>query len=398
MEDRVFTPQVLVLVMLSFIMGTSEFIVMGILPDMADDLGLPYTTIGNLVSIFAIGYAILTPVITAAVSRYSRYRMLVLFSILFLAANLWTMVFSEYISIALSRIVTAAVSGSLLGVGLTFVMDLVTPRFRPKAVAWVYAGFSISSVFGIPLGTAMSHAFGWRSVFMLILVMGVVGTVLAAKLLPRLPAPEVRGSGRGGVMPLIRDSRILLGAMVTVFGAMGYYTVYTYITPILQTEIGLAGAAVSIGLMVMGITMLVSNIISGKVAEKGGLKIVRFSYILEAAVLFILPTAVAGPVTGMAVLICFGLLVYIMNAPVQVHLLELSSRDYPESMTFASALNPSMFNIGIAIGSFIGGIVFDTFGLSSLGYFGGVALLIGSLMAFATCLVCRGEGRGTSVS
>lgn len=398
MEDRVFTPQVLVLVMLSFIMGTSEFIVMGILPDMADDLGLPYTTIGNLVSIFAIGYAILTPVITAAVSRYSRYRMLVLFSILFLAANLWTMVSSEYISIALSRIVTAAVSGSLLGVGLTFVMDLVTPRFRPKAVAWVYAGFSISSVFGIPLGTAMSHAFGWRSVFVLILAMGVVGTVLAAKLLPRLPAPEVRGSGRGGVMPLLRDSRILLGAMVTVFGAMGYYTVYTYITPILQTEIGLEGAAVSIGLMVMGITMLVSNIISGKVAEKGGLKIVRFSYILEAAVLFILPAAVAGPVTGMAVLICFGLLVYIMNAPVQVHLLELSSRDYPESMTFASALNPSMFNIGIAIGSFIGGIVFDTFGLSSLGYFGGVALLIGSLMAFATCLVCRGEGRGTSVS
>lgn len=398
MEDRVFTPQVMVLVFLSFMMGTSEFIVMGILPDMADDLGLPYTTIGNLVSIFAIGYALLTPVITAAVSRYSRYRMLVLFSVLFLVANLWTMVSSDYASIALSRILTAAVSGSLLGVGLTFVMDLVTPRFRPKAVAWVYAGFSISSVFGIPLGTVVSHTMGWRSVFVLILVMGVIGTAAAARLLPRLPAPETRGSGRGGVANLLKDSRILFGVLVTVFGAMGYYTVYTYITPILQTEIGLEGAAVSIGLMVMGVTMLISNIASGKVAERRGMRILAFSYILEAAVLFVLPTAVADPVAGMAALICFGLLVYIMNAPVQVHLLEVSSRDYPESMTFASALNPSVFNIGIAIGSFVGGLAFDAFGLNSIGYFGGVALLAGSAMAFATCFVCRGEGRGTSVT
>lgn len=398
MEDRLFTPQILTLVLLSFVMGTSEFIVMGILPDMAEGLELPYTMIGNLVSVFAIGYAVLTPVITAMVGRYSRYKVLISFSVLFLAANLWTMISSDYVSIAVSRIVTAAVSGSLLGVGLTFVMDLVTPRFRPKAVAWVYAGFSISSVIGIPLGTALSHSFGWRSVFILILILGVIGTVIAARLLPRLPAAESGGSGKGGVLDLLKDPRILLGTLVTVFGAMGYYTVYTYITPILETEIGLSGIMVSIGLMVMGITMLASNILSGKVAEKGGLRIVRITYLVEAAVLFILPTAVGYPVAGMAVLVCFGLLVYIMNSPTQVHLLELASRDYPQSLMFASALNPSVFNIGIAIGAYVGGLAFDAFGLSSIGYFGGVALVIGSIVAFATCFVCRGEGRGTSVT
>ena len=398
MEDRLLTPQIAILVILSFIMGTSEFIIMGILPDMADDLGYSYTSVGNLVSIFAIGYAILTPIITAGVSKYSRYKILMAMCVLFLAANLWTLVATDYIQLAASRLVTAAVSGSLLGVGLTFVMDLVTTRFRPGAVALIYAGFSISSVIGVPLGTTMCHSMGWRSVFILILVMGIAGTLAAAILLPKLPAAERHGPKKGGVFSLLKDKRILLGVLVTVFGAMGYYSVYTYITPILETEIGFTESNVSIGLMAMGIAMLISNIVSGKVAGKGGMKTLRWTYLVEAAFLFALPTAVCSPVLGMIVLVCFGLLVYIMNSPVQIHLMELSARDYPESLTFASSLNPSSFNIGIAAGSFIGGIFYESFGLNTLGYLGGVVLIIASLATFATCIACRGEGNGTSVT
>ena len=398
MEDRLLTPQIAILVILSFIMGTSEFIIMGILPDMADDLGYSYTSVGNLVSIFAIGYAILTPIITAGVSKYSRYRILMAMCVLFLAANLWTLVATDYIQLAASRLVTAAVSGSLLGVGLTFVMDLVTTRFRPGAVALIYAGFSISSVIGVPLGTTMCHSMGWRSVFILILVMGIAGTLAAAILLPKLPAAERHGPKKGGVFSLLKDKRILLGVLVTVFGAMGYYSVYTYITPILETEIGFTESNVSIGLMAMGIAMLISNIVSGKVAGKGGMKTLRWTYLVEAAFLFALPTAVCSPVLGMIVLICFGLLVYIMNSPVQIHLMELSARDYPESLTFASSLNPSSFNIGIAAGSFIGGIFYESFGLNTLGYLGGAVLIIASLVTFATCIACKGEGNGTSVT
>ncbi len=398
MEDRLVTPQIVILVMLSFIMGTSEFIIIGILPDMSVDMGYPYTAVGNLISIFAIGYAVLTPILTACLSRYSRYRVLVSMCVLFLLTNLWTLFAGDYIQLAVSRLLTAAFSGALLGVGLTFVMDLVTPRFRPGAVALIYAGFSISSVVGVPLGTAMSHSLGWRSVFILILGMGVAGTIAATHMLPRLPSSEKNGSGKGGIGPLLKDRRIMLGALVTVFGAMGYYSVYTYMTPILETEIGFSESNVSIGLMMMGIAMLISNIISGKVAGRGGLKILRYTYIAEAAFLFILPTAVMNPVSGMVVLICFALLIYIMNSPVQIHLMELSSRDYPESLTFASSLNPSSFNIGIAIGSFTGGLFYDLFGLNTLGYLGGMFLLIASAATFATCRACREEGKGTSVT
>ncbi len=398
MEDRLLTPQIAILAILSFVMGTSEFIIMGILPDMADDMGYSYTSVGNLVSIFAIGYAVLTPVITAGVSKYSRYKILMGMCALFLAANLWTLAAADYLQLAASRLVTAAVSGSLLGVGLTFVMDLVTPRFRPGAVALIYAGFSISSVIGVPLGTAMCHSMGWRSVFILILIMGIAGTLAAAALLPKLPAAERHGSGKGGVFQLMKDKRILLGVMITVFGAMGYYSVYTYITPILETEIGFTESNVSIGLMAMGIAMLISNIASGKVAGKGGFRTLRVTYIVEAAFLFVLPAAVCSPVLGMIVLICFGLLVYIMNSPVQIHLMEISARDYPESLTFASSLNPSSFNIGIAAGSFLGGIFYESFGLNTLGYLGGAFLIVASIVTFAACMACRGEGNGTSVT
>ena len=398
MEDRLVTPQIAILVMLSFIMGTSEFIIIGILPDMSADMGYPYTAVGNLISIFAIGYAVLTPILTACLSRYSRYRVLVSMCVLFLLTNLWTLFAGDYIQLAASRLLTAAFSGALLGVGLTFVMDLVTPRFRPGAVALIYSGFSISSVVGVPLGTAMSHTLGWRSVFILILIMGAVGTVVAARMLPNLPSSGNGRSGKSGIGPMMRDKRILLGVMVTIFGAMGYYSVYTYMTPILETEIGFTEANVSIGLMILGIAMLISNIVSGKVAGKGGMRILRYTYIAEAVFLFMLPTAVASPVLGMIVLVCFALLIYIMNSPTQIHLMELASRDHPEALTFVSSLNPSSFNIGIAIGSFVGGVFYDAFGLNTLGYLGGMLLLVASAMTFATCYVCRGVGKGTSVT
>lgn len=399
MQDRLFTPQVVVLVMLSFVMGTSEFIVMGVLTDMSEDLGVPYATIGNLVSVFAIGYVVFTPLITALTGRYSRYRVLVCLSVLFLVANLWTFVSWDYVSLAVSRMLTAASSGALLSVGITFVMDLVTPRFRAAAVSWVYSGFSISSVIGVPLGTAMSHVLGWRSVFVLILVMGVVSATAAARLLPRLPAPEAVSTKRGGLGTMMRDSRVLIGAMVTVFGAMGYYVVYTYVTPILEDDIGVQPEMVSLVLMLLGVFLLAGNLLSGRVARHGGFRSMRFLYIVEALVLAALPFAVsAEPILGIPVLCGFCLMVYFMNAPVQMHLLEISSRDYPNSVTFASSLNPTSFNIGIAIGAFLGGTVYEASGLGSLTMLGVVCLVVAAVMCFSVCLVCRGEGRGTSVT
>lgn len=397
MEDRLFTPAVVTLVFLSFVMGTSEFIVMGILPDMAVGIGVEYSTVGGLVSVFALSYAVFTPLITGFTGRFGRYRVLMVLAAVFLLSDVLTLFSWDYWSLAMSRVMTAASSGALLSVGMTFVMDLVTPRYRAKAVSWIFAGFSISSVFGVPLGTAMSHVLGWRSVFVLILAMGVVAVAVALRTLPRLGAPEARG-GRGGAGRMLRDPRILLGAGVTVFGAMGMYTMYTYITPILEDEIGFPDDMVSIGLMAMGAAMLVSNLVSGRIADRGGLRVVRWTYIAEAALLFILPTAVASAVTGMADLLLIGLMMYFFNASVQVHLMEVANRDYPEAVTLASSMNPTSFNIGITVGSLVGGAVYDSLGAAELGYAGGAFVLVACAITFVLCAYCRRKGTGTSVT
>lgn len=398
MEDRLFTPAVVTLILLSFVMGTSEFIVMGILPDISDGLGVRYSLVGGLVSVFALSYAVCTPLITAVTGRFGRFRILLILMCVFLLSDVLTLVSWDYWSLALSRVVTAASSGSLLAVGMTFVMDLVTPRYRAKAVSWIFAGFSISSVIGVPLGTAMSHLLGWRSVFVLILVMGLGAALLALRTLPRLGAPEARG-GIGGAGRMLRDPRVLLGACVTVFGAMGMYVIYTYITPILEEEIGFPEAYVSVGLMAMGIVMLVSNLVSGKIAsEKGGLRTVRLTYLAEAALMFLLPTAVASAVLGMADLLIMGLFMYLFNSSVQMHLMEIANRDYPEAITLASSLNPTSFNIGITFASLLGGVIYDTVGINYLGYAGCACILVASVMTFAVCRLCRAEGRGTSVT
>ena len=398
MEDRLFTSAVVTLVFLSFVMGTSEFIVVGILPDMARDLGVEYTRIGGLVSVFALGYAVFTPVITGITGRFSRFRVLMALAAVFLASDLLTLVSWDYWSLAASRVLTAASSGALLSVGITFVMDLVTPRYRAKAVSWVFAGFSISSVFGVPLGTAMSHALGWRSVFVLILVMGVAGIALASRTMPRTQSVPPGSGKRSGSAGLLRDPRILLGCSVTVFGAAGIYVIYTYISPILEDCIGFPDDAVSIGLMVFGAMLLVSNLVSGVIAEHGGLRTIRYTYLIQAAAMLVLPTALASSAAGMADLLIVAVMMYFMNASVQVHLLEMANRDYPSSITLASSLNPTSFNIGITIGSLMGGLIYDGFGAEFLGYGAGIVVLFASASAFMLCALCKRSGKGSSVT
>ena len=395
MDDRLFTPAVVALVFLSFVMGTSEFIVMGILPDIASGLGVEYTAVGSLVSVFALSYAVFTPLITGVTGRFGRYRLAMSLAVVFILANLLSLVSWGYVPLLVSRVVTAAASGSLLAVGLTFVMDLVTQRHRSAAVSWVFAGFSLSSIVGVPLGTYMSGILGWRSVFVLILLMSLVALAFAARTLPRsggASGPRRKGAARR----MLRDPRVLLACLVTVFSAGGVYAVYTYITPIFEDELGFSEGMVSLGLMAYGVAVLASNLMSGRIASHGGFRTVRWGCLLEGAALFLLPTALAGAVTGMADILLIGLMMYVMNASVQVHLLEIGTRDYPEAINLVSSLNPTSFNVGIAAGSYLAGIVFDSFGLPYIGYLGAAFLLMAAVCSCLVILACRGEGRGTS--
>src|SRR5574344_1741298 len=175
---------VLILVFLTFVMGTSEFMIMGILPDMARELGVEYTMIGGLVSVYALSYAVFTPTISAFIGRFDRFRVLMVTIILFLVSDVWTMVASGYVSIALSRVMTAATSGVMFSVAMAYAVDIVPREMRASTLAWMYAGFNISSIVGVPFGTVLSNIFGWRSVFVLIMAMSLLAILFSVFVLP----------------------------------------------------------------------------------------------------------------------------------------------------------------------------------------------------------------------
>lgn len=396
-EDRLFTPAVVVLVLLSFIMGISEFIVIGVLPDISEDMGIEYTLVGSLVSVFALSYAVLAPTITGTCARFGRRRLFFAMAVLFLVSNLWTVISSSYVSIAASRVLTAASSGALLSVGITYTMDLVTPRFRAKAVAMIFSGFSIASAFGVPMGSAMSHALGWRTVFVLVLILGAATVAAALRVLPSRD-PEVSERRKGSSLRMMADPRILLAMGVTMCGGGGVYVMYTYITPILEDELGIPAAAISVALMALGVCLLMSNVLSGKVASKGGIRTLRLSFVIEAGLLVLLPIALGSFITGFGDLILICLLYYLANSPIQIHMMEIAQRDYPQSVILASSLNPSSFNIGIMVASLIGGAIYDSVGAVYLGYGSGAMVLMASVFSILLCYICRRNGNGSSMT
>lgn len=386
-----------VLVLMSFVLGTSEFMVMGILPDMAEGLGTDYVMIGSLVSVYALSYAVFTPVVSGIVGRFDRYRVFVLCSITFVIASVWTMVSWDYVSVAASRVVTAAVSGVLLSVSLTFVSDFADTRTRAKSVAWVYAGFNISSILGVPIGTMVSHLLGWREVFLLVTIMGVIVTLLCSAVLPRRDPLSGR-SGGGGLGTMMRDPRVIGGFMVTLLSFAGSYAVFTYINPILTDGAGFDASNVGVGIMLFGVMCLLSNLAAGRLAARGGLRLVRWLMLVHAGVLALLSVLLVCAPAELADLMLAGLMMYFVNSSVQLLLMEVASKEYPSGMTLASSLNPSALNIGVAVGSFSAGLLYDASGIAHIGYLAGAFVLAAAVVATLLCRYCARPGKGTSVT
>lgn len=386
-----------ILVFLTFVMGTSEFMIMGILPDMARGLGVEYTMIGGLVSVYALSYAVFTPTISAFIGRFDRFRILMATIILFLVSDVWTMVASGYVSIALSRVMTAATSGVMFSVAMAYAVDIVPREMRASTLAWMYAGFNISSIVGVPFGTVLSNIFGWRSVFVLIMAMSLLAILFSVLVLPRTSGPSetVRG---GGSLEMIRDPRVVAGFLITMFAFGGSYVVFTYITPILEDVIGFPDEYVGIGLMMFGIMCFISNLAAGKVSSHGGLRSGRAILLVQMVVMLLLPLSMTGAVTGFVLLMAVGLLMYITNSSVQMLLMDVAGRDYPCSLTLAASLNPTAFSVGIVLGSQVAGVIYDSTGPSELGYGAAVLVLVAMSLTVWVCRYCSRPGKGTSVT
>lgn len=345
-----FKLQSIVFVLVSFMLGCNEFIVVGILSDLSRQFQVPISIMGYLVTIFATVYAISTPFVTVLTSRFSRYKTLLTLMVIFLIGNTLSGLSTSYLFMVTSRVITAMTAGSIISLIMTFASTIAPRNKRASLVSWIFAGFSIASVFGVPIGVAVSTSYNWRYTFFGISVISILTFILLVFLLPK-KVSQTQSSIKNQLV-LLLDPRIYFGIILVLFTAATMYAYYTYIRPLLTTSMGFSTASLNWLLFIIGIMSILSNRLSGVIAEKpDSLRTLPKFYLGDILLLLLLPLGLLNKLSGMTLILILTLIVTVLNSPIQLHFLSIAETDYPQSLVLASSLNSIFFNFGISLGS-----------------------------------------------
>lgn len=366
------------LVLVSFMMGCNEFIVVGIISDIASSLQVTVATVGYLVTIFAIVYAISTPLVTILTNRFNRYHTFMVMMVIFLIGNTLTGFATSFPIMVASRLITAVVAGTIESLSIVIANEIAPRDKRAILIAWIGAGFSIASVIGVPIGVAISTNFGWQDAFHAISVLCLITCIILGIFLPR-HLKQVSSSIKDQVV-LVTDKRIYLGGAMILFTAASIYAYYTYIRPLITTTLGFNTTWLNWLLVVIGIASIINNRLSGTVAQNGGLRRLPTFYVIEMVLFALFPLAMQNTWTGYGLLLLLTLLSNIGIASIQVHFLDVAEESYPQSIALASALNAIFYNVGISVGSAAASGILSSMGLINLGWgafvFMALALLV----------------------
>ncbi|WP_125544595.1 MFS transporter [Levilactobacillus lindianensis] len=387
--------QAIVFVLVAFMLGCNEFIVVGVLSDIAKEYQVPVATVGYLVTIFATVYAVSTPFVTILTSRYSRYKTLMVLMGVFLLGNTLSGFAMNYPVLLVSRMVTAMVAGAIISLIMTFASTIAPRDKRAGLVSWIFAGFSIASVFGVPIGTAISTTYSWHDAFYLISGISAITWVLLGWLLPR-QVEQVQGSIRNQLV-LLKDRRIYVGIALVLFTAATMYAYYTYIRPLLTTALGFSNESLNWLLFVIGIMSIISNRISGMLAERNGLRIMPRFYVADIVLLAVLPFVLNSKALGLGILLVMSLIVTVINSPIQIHFLNIAEEEYPQSTVLASSLNSIFFNFGISLGSATASGMLGTVGLRYISWGAAIYAIISLGLALTLNRVIRRHRQTSSL-
>ena len=358
------TASTLALMGLGFALGACEYVVVAILPDIAAGLEADLGAAGKLVSVFAAGYAIGTPIVTAATGRF---RLLMTLLGLFIAVNAVSMLAPGLGVLYVSRALAAVLTGTLTAVAFLFVQEVAPPEHTARAIAMVYTGMSLATVVGNPLNKTLSAVFSWRAPFAVILIAGAILLPVLAKVLPHTGAVEGAQTGFARQFTVLRDPRYSLCVLMTICCYAATYVVYTYVTPILTDVLGAGDAAVSALLMAVGVCCMGSNLLAGWLGERGGVKKTPVALLAQTALFAAMPLLLGRFATGVAAVLLMALLMYLLSTPVQVYAMALAEREYPFASSLCASTLSVAGNIGIALGSFASSGLQGAVGLRLLG-------------------------------
>ncbi len=370
--------QSILFVFVAFMLGCNEYMIVGVLPDIAHQYHDSLSTLGLLVTVFALVYAIFTPIITSLANRWRRHHVLLVLMVVFFIGNTWTALASNFISMLFSRVLTATVAGAIISIVLVMASFVAPREKRASLVSWVFAGFSIASVIGIPIGTVISTTFSWHDSFWMISGLTIFVFVSLIWLVPK-DTPQFK-STLSKQFTLLKDTRVLLGVVFIVTVCAADYTIYTYIRPLITNEMGFSNTWLNWLLFGMGIFFIIGNKFGGYIADNGGIHRLGGIYI-AMTILYLL----FGPLLSfkwiaiiIVALLCIDFSSY--GSSTQLMFLDIAEKEYPQSLDLASSLNSIFANIGISLGSFTASQAVAFLPMRNLGYVGAVYGLAATIL------------------
>lgn len=339
----------------AFGIGVTEFVIMGLLLQVSADLGVSIPAAGLLVSGYALGVFVGAPVLTIATRSLPRKTVLLALMAIFTIGNLACALAPSYGALMAARVVTALAHGTFFGVGSVVAAGLVAPERRASAIALMFTGLTVATLLGVPFGAWLGLAYGWRATFWAVVAIGVFAFVVLALLVPR-DAAQRDSVTLAEELAVLRRPQVLLGLLMTVLGFGGVFAVFSYIQPILVTITGFPERAVSPILLVFGAGLILGNLVGGRLADW---RLMPALFGTLAALTLVLVAATFVLHDRIAAVVAVGLLgaaAFATVAPLQLRVLEAAGG---AGQTLASSLNIAAFNLGNALGAWLGGVVID---------------------------------------
>nr|WP_276736123.1 MFS transporter [Bacillus sp. (in: firmicutes)] len=371
-------PALLALAVSAFAIGTTEFISVGLLPLISDDLHIPVTTAGLTVSLYALGVTFGAPILTSLTSSMSRKTLLLWIMFIFIAGNTMAATASSIGILLAARVISAFSHGVFMSIGSTIAADIVPEDKRASAISIMFTGLTVATVTGVPFGTFIGQQFGWRFAFMVIIAVGIIAFITNGILVPSKLRKGTKTTMRDQ-LKLVTNGRLLLLFVITALGYGGTFVVFTYLSPLLQEVTGFKAGTVAVILLGYGIAIAIGNMIGGKLSNRNPIAALFYMFIVQAIVLFVLTFTAPYQIAGLITILCMGLLAF-MNVPgLQVYVVMLAERFVPSAVDVASAMNIAAFNAGIALGSYLGGVITDSIGLIHTAWIGGL-MVVGAVI------------------
>ncbi|WP_301360974.1 MFS transporter [Stutzerimonas nitrititolerans] len=365
----------LALTLSAFAIGTTEFVIVGLIPTIASDLAVSLPSAGLLVSLYALGVAVGAPMLTALTGKVPRKLLLLSLMVLFTAGNLLAWQAPGYESLILARIVTGLAHGVFFSIGSTIATSLVSKEKAASAIAIMFTGLTVALVTGVPLGTFIGQQFGWRETFLAVSLLGVIAFIGSLLFVPR----DIQHSKPASIvqqLAVLKQPRLLLVYAMTAVGYGGTFIAFTFLAPILQEISGFGEGAVSLVLLVYGVSVAVGNIWGGKLADRRGpISALKLIFTLLAAVLLALTFTAANPWLALATVLLWGAVAFGNVPGLQVYVVRQAEHYTPNAVDVASGLNIAAFNLGIAGGAWIGGQIVASLGLIHTAWIGSLVVL-----------------------